>query len=77
MYGFIIGHITFYWLLFSTFLSLLYGMLVGGCLNRKGNLACGLIPETLPLGLLLCRMQNSGRKASHRSTAPFYEGGFV
>ena len=54
MYGIIIGHITFYWLLFSTFLSLLYGMLVGGCLNRKGNLACGLIPETLPLGLLLC-----------------------
>ena len=34
----IFGHITFYRLLFSTFLPLLFGMLVWSGLNRNGNL---------------------------------------
>ena len=31
---------------FSTFLSLLYDMLVGGCLNRKGKLCLVRLPKT-------------------------------
>ena len=34
----IFGHITFYRLVFSTYLQLLYGGLVWSCLNRNGNL---------------------------------------